>query len=87
MFDLSSDCLKNAPFILDEQLALLFKHFVMHGHISLTLMISTLIPLVKDKLGDITANNNYRSIALSSLIVKVFDWVVLLLFSDDLKVD
>ena len=87
VFDLSSDCLKNAPFILCEQLALLFKHFVMHGHISLTLMISALIPLVKDKLGDITASNNYRSIALSSLILKVFDWVVLLLYSDDLKVD
>ena len=50
-------------------------------------MISTLIPLVKDKLGDITAINNYRSIALSSLILKVFDWVVLLLYSDDLTVD
>ena len=92
VFDLSSDCLKNAPFILCEQLALLFKHFVMHGHISLTLIISTLIisaliPLVKDKLGDITASNNFRSIALSSLILKVFDWVVLLLYSDDLKVD
>ena len=50
-------------------------------------MISTLIPLVKDKLGDITASNNYMSTALSSLILKVFDWVVLLPYSDDLKVD
>ena len=46
VFDLSSDCLKNAPFILCEQLASLFKHYVTHGHISLTLMVSTLIPLV-----------------------------------------
>ena len=50
-------------------------------------MVSTLIPLVKDKLGDITASNNYRSIALSRLILKVFDWVVLLLYSGVLKVD
>ena len=49
-------------------------------------MVSTLIPLVKDKLGDITASNNYRSIAHSSLMLKVFDWVVLLLYSEDLKV-
>ena len=87
VFDLSSDCLKNAPFILCEQLTLLFKHYVTHGHISLVLMVSTLIPLVKDKLGDITASSNYRSIALCSLILKVFDWVVLLLYSDDLKID
>ena len=87
VFDLSSDCLKNAPFILCEQLALIFKHYVTHGHISLTLMVPTLIPFVKDKLGDITASNNYRSIALSNLILKVFDWVVLLLYTDDLKVD
>ena len=46
-------------------------------------MLSTLIPLVKDKLGDI----NYRSIALSSLILKVFDWVVLLLHKDCLNID
>ena len=69
------------------QLALLFKHYVTRGHISLTLMVSTLIPLVKDKLGDNTASNIYKSRALGSLILKVFDWVVLLLYSDDLKVD
>ena len=87
IFDLSSNCPKNAPFILCEQLALLFKHYVTHGHISLTLMVPTSIPLVNDKLGDITASNNYMSTALGSLILKVFDWVALLLYSDDLKFD
>ena len=50
-------------------------------------MVSTLIPLVKDKLGDTTSSSNYRSIALSSLILKIFDWVVLLLYGDGLKTD
>ena len=50
-------------------------------------MLSTLIPLLKDKLGDSTSGDNYRLIALSSLILKVFDWVVLLLHRDDLKID
>ena len=50
--------------------------------------LSTLIPLVKDQLGDdITSSNNYRSIALNSLILKEFDWVVLLLHRNDLKID
>ena len=46
-----------------------------------------LIPLVNDKLGDITSSNNYRSIALSSIILKIFDWVIFLLYDDGLKTD
>ena len=71
LFNFSSECLKNAQVVLCEQLTLLFRHYLTHGYISLALL-STLIPLVKDKLGDITSSNNYRSIALSSLILKVF---------------
>ena len=87
LLNFSSECLKNAPVVLCEQLKLLFKHYLMHGYISLALMLSTLIPLVKDKLGDVTLSNNYRSIALSSLILKVFDWVVILLHKDGLNID
>ena len=87
LFNFSSECLKNAPVVLCEQLTLLFRHYLTHGYISLVLMLSTLIPLVKDKLGDITSSNNYRSIALRSLILKVFDWVVLLLHKDGLNID
>ena len=50
-------------------------------------MVSTLIPLVKDKLGDISASSNYRSIALSSMVLKIFDWVILLLYGEALKTD
>ena len=72
---------------MPKQLTLLFRHYLTHGYISLALMLSTLIPLVRDKLGDITSSNNYRSIALSSLKLKVFDWVVLLLHEDGLNID
>ena len=61
--------------------------FLVHGHISSVIMVSTIIPLIKDKLGDINVSSNYRSIALSSLVLKVFDWVVLLLFDDNLSTD
>ena len=46
-----------------------------------------MIPLIKDKLGDISSSNNYRSIALSSLILKIFDWTILLLNGDNLITD
>ena len=73
VFEFSSDCIKNAPTLFYEHLALVFRNFLIHGHISSVLMGSTLIPLLKDKLGDICASSNYRSIALSSLILKIFD--------------
>ena len=50
-------------------------------------MVSTLIPLLKDKLGDICASSNYRSIALSRLIFKIFDWVIILLYGERLNLD
>ena len=45
------------------------------------------MPLIKDKLGDAECSDNYRSIALSSVILKVFDWVVMTLFGERLGLD
>ena len=39
------------------------------------------------KLGDLTSSNNYRSIALGSLILKIFDWIIILLFGETLSLD
>ena len=71
VFQFGSDCSKNAPNIFYEHLAGVFQCFLIHGHVSSVLLLSTMIPLVKDKLGDICASSNYRSIALSSLILKL----------------
>ena len=38
-------------------------------------------------MGDITSSNNYRSIALSSLILKIFDWIIIILFGEILGLD
>ena len=51
------------------------------------LLLATLVPLIKDKLGSISSSKNYRSIAMSSLILKLLDWVILLLFGESLGVD
>ena len=82
LYQFNSDCMKNAPPILCELLAKLFRMYLVHGHVSSVIMVSTVIPLIKDKLGDICSSNNYRSIALSSLILKIFDWIILLLHGD-----
>ena len=61
---------KNAPSILLDQLSSLFRYYLIHGHINELLMTSTLIPIPKDKLGDACSSENYRSIAISSMILK-----------------
>ena len=87
IYDFSSDFLINAPDILFEQLALILNSFVIHGHVTEMLLLATLVPIVKDKLGDLCSSKNYRSIAISSLILKLLDWVILLNYSHLLKCD
>ena len=55
--------------------------------INATLLICAIILLIKDKRGATDTSGNYRGIALSSVLLKVFDWVVLLLFDDQLQND
>ena len=87
IFDFTSDFLKNAPEILFEHLALILRSFMVHGHVTETLLLATLVPIVKDKLEDLCSSKNYRSIAISSLILKLLDWVILLNYSRLLKCD
>ena len=76
-----------APSILFDQLSSLFRYYLIHGHITELLMTSTLIPIPKDKLGGASSSDNYRSIPISNTILKIFDWVVLLLFEKELRTD
>ena len=50
LYSYTSDCLKNAPFILNDLLAKYFRSLVIHGNIGSWIMVSTIIPLIKDKL-------------------------------------
>ena len=83
----TSDCLKAAPDIFFEQLASLFRSSLMHGYLSQDLLVCALCPIVKDPNGDISSSKNYRGIAISSLILKVFDNCLLLLFGHLLSND
>ena len=42
---------------------------------------------MKDNLGDLAVSDNYRAIAIGSLLLKLLDWIVLLLEVDKLNVD
>jgi hypothetical protein len=78
---------KHSPDLLFEKLSTAFKCYLIHGHIAVFLLLATLFPIIKDKLGRIDLSRNYRSIALSSLVLKLLDWIILLLFGTALGLD
>ncbi len=58
-------------------MSLAFKCMSSHGFIPSSFMQSTIIPLIKDKTGDITDTNNYRPIALATMSSKIMERVIL----------
>ena len=83
----SSDCIKNAPDLLFQLLAVIIKSFLFHGHVTIYLLLATLVPIIKNKLSSINTSKNYRSIAISSLVLKILDWIILTLFGQRLGLD
>ena len=86
-YDITTDNLKNAPFSLFIHLSNFFRGILVHGSVNYTLLICAIFLLIKDKRGATDDSGNYRGIALSSILLKVFDWVVLILFDSELKND
>jgi hypothetical protein len=68
-------------------LSALFRACLLHGYLSHDLLVCALSPIVKDPNGDISSSKNYRGIAISSLVLKVFDNCLLLLFGNLLSND
>ena len=83
----SSESLINAPEILFHVLSLIFKDWLVHGTVSKFILSCAFIPLLKGNLKDPTASDSYRAIAASSLILKVFEKCILLIWGDALESD
>ena len=87
IFDASSDLYLNGPPELVQHLTSLIKLYLVHGYVTPTVLLCTLLPLVKDGLGDLTLSKNYRAIAGGCLLLKVIDLVILSLEKDKLNFD
>ena len=83
----TSDALLNAPDIAFEQLAIVFRSWLTHGKITPSLLACSFLPLLKSSLKDPASPNSYRAIAGSSLVLKLFENVVLLLWGHLLASD
>ena len=49
-----------------------------HGFIPQSLIKTTIVPIIKNTAGDFSSGNNYRLIALATVISKVFESLILL---------
>ena len=83
----TSDALLNAPDIMFDQLATVFRSFLIHGHVSSYLLACCFIPLLKGSTKDPADTSSYRAIAGSSLILKLFENVILLIWGHLLQSD
>ena len=83
----TSDAILNAPDVLFELLAGVFRSWLVHGTVTLSLLACAFLPLLKNSLKNPADVKSYRAIAGSSLILKLFDQVVLLLWGDLLQSD
>ena len=86
-FNFQSDCLINGPPELVTHLTNLLRLFISHGVVPYFILVCSLLPLLKDNLGDITSSDNYRAIAAGSQLLKLLDIVILILEGDKLKCD
>ena len=76
-FDFRSDALKFGVNLLAPHICNLFKSFLVHGHISNSLLKCSLIPIPKDPGADLCSSANYRAIAMSALLMKLYDVTML----------
>ena len=78
--DMTTDCMIQAPYELSVHFSNFFKACFIHGYIPESLLFCSIIMLVKNSRKALDDSNNYRGIAISSLPLKVFDWIVLTIF-------
>ena len=83
----TSDAILNAPDTLFDMLAGVYRSWLVHGTVSLNLLSCAFLPLLKSSLKNPAEVNSYRAIAGSSLLLKLFDQVVLLLWGHLLASD
>ena len=83
-FDWRSDAMKHGVDILAQPLSDILKSMIIHGYIPVMFLVCSLIPIIKDNKASKLDSSNYRLIAITSLLLKIFDLIVLDLFSDNL---
>ena len=83
----TSDALINGPQLLFDLLASVFRSWIYHGTVTKSLLVCAFLPLLKNALKDPADPGSYRAIAGSSLILKLFEKVILVIWGSLLESD
>ena len=83
----TSDVFIHGPQIMYDQLAAVFRSFVTHGTITREILCTAFLPLLKSTLKDPRKFNNYRAIAGASQLLKMLEYVILILWGDLVQSD
>jgi len=68
-------------------LCMAFNIFLKFGYLPGSMCLSAIMPLIKNKTGDVTDVNNYRAIAVSNAVTKILEGVLFGFIETDDKVD
>ena len=79
---INSEHFKYACNRVPAMLSFLFTAILVHGYLPKNFMLSSLIPIVKNRSGDLTSKDNYRPIAINSVVSKLFEIILLNRYSD-----
>ena len=82
----TSDAILNAPDSFFDIMSIIFRSWLIYGTVTLSLLACAFLPLFKGGLKDLSKIDSYRAIAGASLILKLFDNVVLLVWESGLEV-
>ena len=69
---LAAEHFKFAHRITNAFLSLLFNTFILHGYLPADFMKTAMVPIIRNKTGDTSHKNNYRSITLVTAALKLF---------------
>ena len=75
--NLKAEHFKYAHHCCHVYLCLLFNSMLVHAYLPQDFMSTIIVPLVKDKKGDLCDVNNYRPIAITTVISKLFEIILL----------
>ena len=79
---ISAECFKFSDAKIHVLLSLLFSMCLSHGYLPYALIKTTIVPIVKNKAGDLSDSNNYRPIAIATITSKLLESVLLLKCND-----
>ena len=87
VYGISSCNIVNGSDVLYNYLGVIFSLLFNHGISSVNLNKSILVPIPKNKRKSICDSSNYRAIALSSIVGKLFEYIILRKIQDNVQLN